>query len=39
MSAANVPAAHPIITAAVACIPVAVLGLGAALAHLVKEDA
>jgi hypothetical protein len=38
MSAANVPAAHPIITAAVACIPVAVLGLGAALAHLVKED-
>ncbi|HLU27368.1 MAG TPA: hypothetical protein VKZ65_02945 [Glycomyces sp.] len=39
MSAANVPAAHPLITAAVACIPVAVLGLGAALAHLVKEDA
>jgi hypothetical protein len=39
MSAAKVPAAHPIITAAVACIPVAVLGLGAALAHLVKEDA
>lgn len=38
MSAAEVPAAHPIITAAVACIPVAVLGLGAALAHLVKED-
>ncbi|WP_373897040.1 ABC transporter permease [Glycomyces algeriensis] len=38
MSAANVPAAHPLITAAVACIPVAVLGLGAALAHLVKED-
>lgn len=38
MSAAEVPAAHPLITAAVACIPVAVLGLGAALAHLVKED-
>lgn len=38
MSAANIPAAHPLITAAVACIPVAVLGLGAALAHLVKED-
>ncbi|ADD40681.1 hypothetical protein [Stackebrandtia nassauensis] len=37
MTAANVPAAHPFITAAVACIPVAVLGLGAALAHLVKN--
>lgn len=29
--------AGPVITAAVACIPVAVLGLGAALAHLVKN--
>ena len=37
MSAAGVPAADPIITAAVACIPVAVLGMGAALAHLVKN--
>ena len=37
MAAADVPAAHPFITAAVACIPVAVLGMGAALAHLVKN--
>ncbi len=29
--------AGPVITAVVACIPVAVLGLGAALAHLVKN--
>lgn len=38
MTAAGVPQANPLITAAVACIPVAVLGLGAALAHLVKNS-
>ncbi|MGH8792319.1 MAG: ABC transporter permease, partial [Stackebrandtia sp.] len=29
--------AGPVITATVACIPVAVLGMGASLAHLVKN--
>jgi hypothetical protein len=36
--AAGVSAAPWWITTAVACLPVAVLGMGAALAHLVRED-
>lgn len=38
MEAAKVPNAPWWITAAVACLPVAVLGLGAALAHTVKAE-
>lgn len=38
MAAAKVPTAPWWITAAVACLPVAVLGLGAALAHTVKAE-
>ncbi|WP_235965753.1 ABC transporter permease [Micromonospora rubida] len=37
--AAGVTSAPWQITTAVACLPVAVLGMGAALAHLVREDA
>jgi hypothetical protein len=37
--AAGVTSAPWWITTAVACLPVAVLGMGAALAHLVREDA
>jgi len=36
MVAAGVQRAHWLITTAVACLPVAVLGMGAALAHLVR---
>ncbi|MFI7429799.1 ABC transporter permease [Micromonospora sp. NPDC049836] len=39
LAAAGVTAAPWWITTAVACLPVAVLGMGAALAHLVREDA
>ena len=39
MEAAGVGVAPWYITAAVACLPVAVLGMGAALAHMVKADA
>ncbi|GAA1681005.1 ABC transporter permease [Fodinicola feengrottensis] len=38
MSAAGVTAAPWWITTAVACLPVAVLGMGAALAHLLRTD-
>jgi hypothetical protein len=38
MSAARIGHAPWQITALVACLPVAVLGMGAALAHLVRED-
>lgn len=38
MSAARITHAPGLITALVACLPVAVLGMGAALAHLVHED-
>jgi hypothetical protein len=38
LAAAGVTAAPWQITTAVACLPVAVLGMGAALAHLVRED-
>jgi hypothetical protein len=38
MSAAKVTHAPWQITAVVSCLPVAVLGMGAALAHLVRED-
>jgi hypothetical protein len=37
MAAANMTAAPWLITAAVACLPVAVLGMGAALAHLLHS--
>ena len=39
MSAARITHAPALITAVVACLPVAVLGMGAALAHLVREEA
>jgi uncharacterized membrane protein YhdT len=38
LAAAGVTSAPWWITTAVACLPVAVLGMGAALAHLVRED-
>jgi hypothetical protein len=38
MEAAGVGTAPWYITAAVSCLPVAVLGMGAALAHLVKAE-
>jgi hypothetical protein len=38
MTAAGVTTAPPAITAVVACLPVAVLGMGAALAHLVRDQ-
>ncbi|WP_018352202.1 hypothetical protein [Longispora albida] len=38
MAASGVTAAPWPITTAVACLPVAVLGMGAALAHLIKHD-
>ncbi|KAA5836063.1 ABC transporter permease [Saccharopolyspora hirsuta] len=38
MKAAGMDAAPWPITALVACLPVAVLGMGAALAHLIKDD-
>ena len=38
MAAAGMTAAPWVITAAVACLPVAVLGMGAALAHLLHSD-
>jgi hypothetical protein len=37
MTAAGVTAAPPVITTVVACLPVAVLGMGAALAHLLHD--
>ncbi|NIL56224.1 ABC transporter permease [Salinispora arenicola] len=39
LAAADITKAPWPITAAVACLPVAVLGMGAALAHLVRENA
>jgi hypothetical protein len=39
MAAAGMQSAPWLITTAVACLPVAVLGMGAALAHLIRADA